>query len=96
MFRKLVTLICLLAMLAVTLSWLRSLTISESYTWNIHEEFAVIARHAHGAFTIACREVGVVLSMPHWVALVMLAVWPVFHLRVKMDDRTVIVKKKPV
>ena len=39
--------------------------------------------------------VGLVLSMPHWVALVLLAVWPVFHLRVKMDDRTVIVKKKP-
>jgi hypothetical protein len=94
MFRKLVTLICLLLMLAVTLSWLRSLTISEAYTLNVAKDVAVIARHAQGAFTIACQQVGVVFSMPHWVAVAMLSIWPLFHLRVKMDDRTVVVKKR--
>jgi len=32
--------------------------------------------------------------MPHWLALGALAVWPVFHLRVKLDDRKLVVKKK--
>lgn len=94
MFRKLVTLVCLLLMLGVTASWVRSLAASEAYTWNVASDIEVMARHARGAFTIACQQVGVVLSMPHWMALALLAVWPLFHLRVKMDDRKFVPKKK--
>jgi len=94
MFRKLITLICLVLMLAVTASWIRSLATSEAYTWNIAAEWAVVARHAQGAFTLACKQAGVVLSMPHWLALSLLAIWPLFHLRIKMDDRKLVVKKR--
>ena len=94
MFRKIITVFCLILMLAITASWVRSLSVSEAYQWEFSPQLSVMARHAHGAFTIACHQVGVVLAMPHWVALIALAVWPVFHLRVKLDDRKPVVKKK--
>lgn len=94
MFRKLVTVLSLLLMLAVTASWVRSLAVSEAYQWEVGPQWSIMARHAQGGFTIACQQAGVVLAMPHWIALILLAVWPVFHLRVKLDDRKPVVKKK--
>ena len=94
MFRKLITVLCLMLMLAVTASWVRSLAVSEAVNWNVTEGWFVVARHAQGAFTLACQQVGIVLAMPHWVALILLSVWPVFHMRVKLDDRKMVVKKK--
>ena len=94
MFRKLITIFCLALMLIVTASWVRSQWVSEAYNWNVADGWFVVVRHAQGAFTVACQQVGVVLSMPHWVALILLSVWPVFHLRVKLDDHKPVERKK--
>ncbi len=94
MFRKLITVFCLILMLAVTASWVRSLAVSEAMTWNFANDWALVARHAGGAFTVACQELGVVLAMPHWMALVVLTIWPVFHLNVKLDDGKPVPPKK--
>jgi len=94
MFRQMITVVCLILMLAITASWVRSLAVSEAYQWDVSTHWSVVTRHAQGTFTIACQQAGVILSMPHWLALGALAVWPVFHLRVKLDDRKMVVKKK--
>ena len=85
MFRRLITMLCLLLLLAVVASWVRSLFASESYTMPVAQGFDVVARHAQGAFTILCGEARVVLSMPHWVAATLLGVWPLVHLRVRLQ-----------
>lgn len=94
MFRQIITVLCLILMLAVTASWVRSLAVSEGYVWEVSPHAPVVMRHAQGAFTIACQQAGLVLSMPHWLALSALAIWPVFHLRVKLDDRKPVIKKR--
>ena len=90
MFRQLFTVLCLILMLAVTASWVRSLAVSEAISWNVAKDYSIVARHAQGAFTLACQQLGVVLSMPHWLALIALMIWPLFHLRVKLDDRKLV------
>ncbi|MEX2214356.1 MAG: hypothetical protein WD768_09530 [Phycisphaeraceae bacterium] len=86
MARHLVTVTCLALMLIVTASWVRSVFESDVVTFDLPRDGELVMRHAQGAFTIACQKLGVVLAMPHWLALGLLAIWPLFHLRVKLDD----------
>ena len=86
MARHLVTVFCLALMLIVTASWVRSEFAHDVISFDLPRNAELVMRHTRGSFTIACRDLGLVLAMPRWMALAVLAVWPLFHLRVKLDD----------
>lgn len=94
MVRKLVTVVTLILLCAVVASWLRSQMAAESVTLNVAPHSQVIAKHAHGTFSIAWETIDLMVAMPHWLATAALAVWPLFHLRVRMGGPEVDAKKK--
>ena len=96
MFRHLITVLCLTLMLVLTASWVRSVFASDAFTLDLPQDNRLIASHRQGGFIVACEKAGIMLKMPHWLALAVLAVWPLFHMRVnvKLDDSKKVPAKK--
>lgn len=94
MFRRLLTFFSLVMILAVVVSWVRSFTTPESVTLSLQSDTHLVARHMDGVFMLICQKADVILRMPHWLATGLLLMWPLAHLRFRVEEKKPDKKKR--
>ena len=96
MVRRFIAAVCLLLVMLVVASCVRSMISPDTLTFRLNDSWVVTMRHAQGNLTVTSTDTNATTALPHWMmfAGLMVALTPLWYIGYRQRNLVVVGKKK--